>query len=192
MVTYPSILAWEIPWTEGPGRIQFMDLQKVRHYLVIKQKILILLIDIMKIKTNSWANTSDNFHMHTHTQRHTHTPLSSLHQWDYILEKQLSPRSPEAAWELEVSSTAIYCCSPVKHFSWQYHRTSKWNKFTLWPWWIITRISLLHKHIQIWTKTLTFSKHKNGKHSLIMAIMKDYYLCKHIGFPLCLVCHHFT
>ena len=61
MVTDPSILAWEIPWTEGPGRIQFMDLQKVRHYLVIKQKILILLIDIMKIKTNSWANTSDNF-----------------------------------------------------------------------------------------------------------------------------------
>ena len=157
-----------------------------------KQQILILLIDIMKIKTNSWANTSDKFHMraHTHTHTHTHTThtlLPSLHQWDYILEKQLNPRSPEAAWELEVSSTAICCCFSVK----QYHRTSKWNKVTLWPWWIITRTSLLHKHTQIWTKPSTLSKHKNGKHSLIMAIMKNCCPCKHIGFPLCLVVHHF-
>ena len=28
MVTYSSILAWEIPWTEEPGRLQFMGLQK--------------------------------------------------------------------------------------------------------------------------------------------------------------------
>ena len=26
-----SILAWEIPWTENPGRLQFMGWQKVRH-----------------------------------------------------------------------------------------------------------------------------------------------------------------
>ena len=24
MATHPSILAWEIPWTEGPGRLQSM------------------------------------------------------------------------------------------------------------------------------------------------------------------------
>ena len=24
MATYSSILAWEIPWTEGPGRLQSM------------------------------------------------------------------------------------------------------------------------------------------------------------------------
>ena len=31
MATHSSILAWKIPWTEDPGRLQFMGLQKVRH-----------------------------------------------------------------------------------------------------------------------------------------------------------------
>ena len=30
MTTHSSILAWEIPWTEGPGGIQSMGLQKSR------------------------------------------------------------------------------------------------------------------------------------------------------------------
>ena len=28
MTTYSSILAWKIPWTEGPGGLQSMGLQK--------------------------------------------------------------------------------------------------------------------------------------------------------------------
>ena len=28
MVTHSSILAWEIPWTEETGRLQFMELQR--------------------------------------------------------------------------------------------------------------------------------------------------------------------
>ena len=28
MATHSSILAWEIPWTEEPGRLQSMELQK--------------------------------------------------------------------------------------------------------------------------------------------------------------------
>ena len=31
MAIYSSILAWRIPWTEEPGRLQPMGLQKVRH-----------------------------------------------------------------------------------------------------------------------------------------------------------------
>ena len=31
MATQTSILAWKIPWTEDPGRLQFMGLQRVRH-----------------------------------------------------------------------------------------------------------------------------------------------------------------
>ena len=30
VVTHSSIFAWEIPWTEEPGRLQTMGLQKVR------------------------------------------------------------------------------------------------------------------------------------------------------------------
>ena len=29
--THSSILAWRIPWTEEPGRIQSMGSQRVRH-----------------------------------------------------------------------------------------------------------------------------------------------------------------
>ena len=31
MATHSSILAWEIPWTEEPGGLQSMGLQRVRH-----------------------------------------------------------------------------------------------------------------------------------------------------------------
>ena len=31
MATHSSILAWEIPWTEEPGRLQSMGLQRVEH-----------------------------------------------------------------------------------------------------------------------------------------------------------------
>ena len=32
MATYSSTLAWIIPWTEEPGGLQSMGLQKVRYY----------------------------------------------------------------------------------------------------------------------------------------------------------------
>ena len=38
MATHSSILAWEIPWTEEPGRIQSMGLQKGRQDLLTKQQ----------------------------------------------------------------------------------------------------------------------------------------------------------
>ena len=31
MATHPSILAWRIPWTEEPGRLQSTESQRVRH-----------------------------------------------------------------------------------------------------------------------------------------------------------------
>ena len=36
MATNSSILAWRIPWTEDPGRLQSMELQRVRRNLVTK------------------------------------------------------------------------------------------------------------------------------------------------------------
>ena len=33
MATHSSILAWEIPWTEEPGRLQSMGSQRVRQRL---------------------------------------------------------------------------------------------------------------------------------------------------------------
>jgi len=31
MATHASLLAWRIPWTEDPGGLQSIGLQKVRH-----------------------------------------------------------------------------------------------------------------------------------------------------------------
>ena len=31
MATHSSALAWRIPWTEEPGGLQYMGLQRVRH-----------------------------------------------------------------------------------------------------------------------------------------------------------------
>ena len=37
IATLSSTLAWKIPWTEEPGRLQSMGSQRVGHNLVIKQ-----------------------------------------------------------------------------------------------------------------------------------------------------------
>ena len=38
MATHSRILAWEIPWSEEPGRLQSMGSQRVRHYWATKRK----------------------------------------------------------------------------------------------------------------------------------------------------------
>ena len=38
MATHSSILAWEIPWTEEPGGLQSLGLQKVEHESATKQQ----------------------------------------------------------------------------------------------------------------------------------------------------------
>ena len=38
MATHSNILAWEIPWTEEPGGLQLLGLQRVEHELTTKQQ----------------------------------------------------------------------------------------------------------------------------------------------------------
>ena len=38
VVAHSNILVWETPWTEEPGGLQTMGLQRVRHNLVTKQQ----------------------------------------------------------------------------------------------------------------------------------------------------------
>ena len=45
MATQPSILAWEIPQTEEPGRQQPTGSQRVRRDLATKQQLICYLID---------------------------------------------------------------------------------------------------------------------------------------------------
>ena len=39
MTTHSRILAWEILWTEEPGRLQSKGLQRIRHDLATKQQL---------------------------------------------------------------------------------------------------------------------------------------------------------
>ena len=41
MATHPSVLAWNIPWTEAPGGLQAMGLQRVGHNLATKQQTIL-------------------------------------------------------------------------------------------------------------------------------------------------------
>ena len=40
MATHSSILAWRIPWSEEPGGLQSMGLQRVRHTYLFKDILL--------------------------------------------------------------------------------------------------------------------------------------------------------
>ena len=52
MASRSSIVAWKIPWTEEPGGLQSMGLQRVGH---------------------DWARMRMRVHTDTHTHTHTHT-----------------------------------------------------------------------------------------------------------------------
>ena len=43
---YPSVLAWEIPWTEKPGRPQSMGSQRVGHNLATTQHVLLKIVHV--------------------------------------------------------------------------------------------------------------------------------------------------
>ena len=62
MVTHCSILAWKIPWTEEPGRLQSMGSQRAGQDLTTKQQ-----------------QDTHYRHMNTHTHTHTHTHSFSLY-----------------------------------------------------------------------------------------------------------------
>ena len=57
MATDSSILAWEIPWTEEPGKLQTMGCKRIRHNLVTKQQQIYLCIYLYThtyISSNDW------------------------------------------------------------------------------------------------------------------------------------------
>ena len=58
MATHSRILAWEIPWTEEPDRLQSIGLERVRHDLETKPPLCIneSLCFIAEINTTIYMN----------------------------------------------------------------------------------------------------------------------------------------
>ena len=49
MVTHNSILVWKLPWTEEPGWLQFIGLQRVEHNMHTDADLLLLSLLSLKI-----------------------------------------------------------------------------------------------------------------------------------------------
>ena len=64
MATDSSILAWKIPWTEEPGRLQSMGSQRARHYWATSLSLSLCLCDKAFIK-NPYQRGSEKFQLNT-------------------------------------------------------------------------------------------------------------------------------
>ena len=70
MATHSSTLAWKIPWTDEPARLQSMESQRVGHDSDFS---------FMVISYISYTHT------HTHTCTHTHTHICSYLQRERLI-----------------------------------------------------------------------------------------------------------
>ena len=70
MATHSSILAWKMSWTEKPGRLQSIRLQRVRHYWA--HMSLKLLFQLHKHLLNTlWKYLASNFNGHAWANLHS-------------------------------------------------------------------------------------------------------------------------
>ena len=56
MATQSSILAWKTPWTEGPGRLSSLEMQRVEHnwaHIIIIVVVVVKLLRLFSLK-NYW------------------------------------------------------------------------------------------------------------------------------------------
>ena len=60
MATHSSTLAWRIPWTEEPGRLQSMGLQSVRHNCVTNFHFQRTLNSLLLLQSLLTANIAAN------------------------------------------------------------------------------------------------------------------------------------
>ena len=73
MATHYSILAWKIPWTEEPGGLQSMGLQRVRHNLATEHSRL----QVTQHKHKS--SNRNKFYFRTMFTRYPHPLPSESH-----------------------------------------------------------------------------------------------------------------
>ena len=87
MATHSSALAWEIPWTEEPGGLQSMELQRVRHdcarthacmfYIVSCLCLILFSIFLFSDILVSWGN----IHEQDFLWKIVLSPLWHMHTW---------------------------------------------------------------------------------------------------------------
>ena len=128
MATHSSILVWRIPWTEEPGGLQSMGLQRVRHDWAHTHTFLIVLLWGLKviyyihIECILYIDKIYEFCVYTHTHTHTHTHwrrerqptpvllLEEFHGWRRLVG--CSPRGcKESKWLSDLHTHTHTCIS---------------------------------------------------------------------------------
>ena len=104
MATHSSTLAWKIPWTEEPGRLQSLGSQRVWH---------------------DWVN--EHTHTHTHTQWKYKVPLTSQHNTVVLLLQIIKLLSV-----LNYSSITIIPRKCLRTWVWIYHYRYLNNLLIIW------------------------------------------------------------
>ena len=93
-----SILAWEIPWTENPGRLQFMGWQRVRHDWVTTQ---LAHWGIELLKKTTFTPFLPVFYKVIEKKKPSKTLFRTIICiYTYILEKAMAPHSSTLAWKI--------------------------------------------------------------------------------------------
>ena len=107
MTTHSSVLAWEIPWTEEPGGLQSIGLEKIRHNnnkegVEISKTSTYLYLELcsslnLHVKCELWSNTQER---NSKKEKHTgswHTASKSDSKMRLGLENSITNKSLDAA-----------------------------------------------------------------------------------------------
>ena len=108
MATLSSLLAWEIPWTEEPGGLQSMELQRVRCDLATKQQHVLFYM---------WKNSS----CPPDLSKTLYERVNSRHMWGQLLmqEETYTTSSSLRSWVPRSSFPALSSLSRLapSHFA---------------------------------------------------------------------------
>ena len=117
MATHSSILAWRIPWTEEPGRLQPMRSQRVRHNWETKTYTFHREKRLTFQDSNSWYGHNG---MYTHPKKDCQSMLVDEQDWEKEVIQQLehpNPRQRGLPW-LTVASSIQALSRRMQHRPW--------------------------------------------------------------------------
>ena len=117
MTIHSSILAWKIPWTEEPGRLQSMDSQRVRYdwatslsfFLLLKGKAMTNIDSLLK---------SRGITLPTKVHLVKGMVLSSSHVWMWELDYKES-------WSQRTDSFELWCWRRLWRVPWTARRSNQ-------------------------------------------------------------------
>ena len=97
MDTLSSILIWRIPWTREPGRLQSMELQRVRH---------------------DWATNYTNPHKHTHKQPLRAAKISSLSPTSGFTTRSINTDWKRRKGKCLPELWVLQKCGTIRYYLW--------------------------------------------------------------------------